>query len=250
MASLGVADIRPLIERLSKAGLLYQVTEKFCQIDLHPNKVSNADMGTVFEELIRKFAELSNETAGEHFTPREVIRLMVNLLFVEDNDALAKAFDDILAAGNYANGVDTMTLFVAAAGNDGSEQLHYPAAFADDRNGPTALSDHTVAVGALADGGAPVRACTSNFGRFVTAWAAGTAVAVFPPAWPGATGLASWSGTSFATARVSGALADAAGAAADEWQTAEQQEGRIGTSDAFASTSVTAPSSTECPTQP
>ena len=47
-------------------------------------------MGTVFEELIRKFAELSNETAGEHFTPREVIRLMVNLLFVEDNDALAK----------------------------------------------------------------------------------------------------------------------------------------------------------------
>ena len=76
-------EFQPQIERLSRAGLLYQVTEKFCQIDLHPGVVSNADMGTVFEELIRKFAELSNETAGEHFTPREVIRLMVGLLFIE-----------------------------------------------------------------------------------------------------------------------------------------------------------------------
>ena len=83
-------EFQPQIERLSRAGLLYQVTEKFCQIDLHPGVVSNADMGTVFEELIRKFAELSNETAGEHFTPREVIRLMVNLLFVEDDAVLAK----------------------------------------------------------------------------------------------------------------------------------------------------------------
>ncbi len=83
-------EFQTQIERLSKAGLLYQVTEKFCQIDLHPDKVSNADMGTVFEELIRKFAELSNETAGEHFTPREVIRLMVNLLFIEDDEVLAK----------------------------------------------------------------------------------------------------------------------------------------------------------------
>ncbi|MDP1915735.1 MAG: class I SAM-dependent DNA methyltransferase [Myxococcales bacterium] len=78
------------IDRLAKANLLYLVTEKFANIDLHPNKVSNAEMGLVFEELIRKFAELSNETAGEHFTPREVIRLMVNLLFIEDDDALAK----------------------------------------------------------------------------------------------------------------------------------------------------------------
>ncbi len=78
------------IDRLAKAGLLYLVTEKFATIDLHPNVVSNAQMGAVFEELIRKFAELSNETAGEHFTPREVIRLMVNLLFVEDDDALSK----------------------------------------------------------------------------------------------------------------------------------------------------------------
>jgi len=78
------------IDKLAKSGLLYLVTEKFANIDLHPDAVSNDEMGTVFEELIRKFAELSNETAGEHFTPREVIRLMVNLLFIEDDQALTK----------------------------------------------------------------------------------------------------------------------------------------------------------------
>jgi type I restriction enzyme M protein len=83
-------DFYTQIDRLAKSGLLYQVTEKFAGIDLHPDKVSNTEMGTVFEELIRKFAEISNETAGEHFTPREVIRLMVNLLFVEDDNVLAK----------------------------------------------------------------------------------------------------------------------------------------------------------------
>ena len=83
-------DFHTQIDRLTKSGLLYLVTEKFATIDLHPDVVSNAQMGAVFEELIRKFAELSNETAGEHFTPREVIRLMVNLLFVEDDDALTK----------------------------------------------------------------------------------------------------------------------------------------------------------------
>jgi type I restriction enzyme M protein len=81
------------IERLSKAGLLYLVTEKFANIDLHPQRVDNAQMGHVFEELIRKFAELSNETAGEHFTPREVIRLMVNLIFIEDDDVLTPGTD-------------------------------------------------------------------------------------------------------------------------------------------------------------
>jgi type I restriction enzyme M protein len=78
------------IEHLAKAQLLYLVTEKFAKFDLHPEVVTNAQMGLVFEELIRKFAEISNETAGEHFTPREVIRLMVNLLFIEDDDALTK----------------------------------------------------------------------------------------------------------------------------------------------------------------
>ncbi len=60
----------------------------FADMDLHPDTVSNESMGYVFEELLRKFSEMSNETAGEHYTPREVIRLMVNLLFAEDNDAL------------------------------------------------------------------------------------------------------------------------------------------------------------------
>lgn len=83
-------DFFTQIERLSKNGLLYQVTEIFVQADLHANQVSNHQMGLVFEELIRKFAELSNETAGEHFTPREVIRLMVNLIFTEDDDVLSK----------------------------------------------------------------------------------------------------------------------------------------------------------------
>jgi type I restriction enzyme M protein len=78
------------IDKLAKSGLLYQVTEKFVHVDLHPDKISNSQMGMVFEELIRKFAEISNETAGEHFTPREVIRLMVNLLFIEDDEVLAK----------------------------------------------------------------------------------------------------------------------------------------------------------------
>ena len=78
------------IDRLAKSNLLYLVTEKFAAIDLHPKVVDNSQMGLVFEELIRKFAELSNETAGEHFTPREVIRLMVNLIFVEDDEVLTK----------------------------------------------------------------------------------------------------------------------------------------------------------------
>ncbi|WP_233219592.1 class I SAM-dependent DNA methyltransferase [Micromonospora sp. RP3T] len=76
------------ISRLAEAGLLYQVVAKFADIDLHPTVVSNHQMGYVFEELIRRFSEISNETAGEHFTPREVIRLMVNLLLAPDEDDL------------------------------------------------------------------------------------------------------------------------------------------------------------------
>jgi type I restriction enzyme M protein len=74
------------IDRLRRANVLYQVIGKFAEIDLHPEAVSNIEMGYLYEELIRKFSELSNETAGEHFTPREVIRLMVNLLFIDDAD--------------------------------------------------------------------------------------------------------------------------------------------------------------------
>jgi type I restriction enzyme M protein len=76
------------IERLRRADLLYQVVGKFADIDLHPEAVSNIEMGYLYEELIRRFSELSNETAGEHFTPREVIRLMVNLLFIADDETI------------------------------------------------------------------------------------------------------------------------------------------------------------------
>lgn len=83
-------DLPTQVDRLERANLLYLVTSRFCEIDLHPKAVSNTEMGYLYEELIRRFSELSNETAGEHFTPREVIRLMVDLLFIEDDDALRK----------------------------------------------------------------------------------------------------------------------------------------------------------------
>lgn len=76
------------IQRLDASNLLYLIVQRFADVDLHPVVVPNVVMGDVFEELIRRFAEASNETAGEHFTPREVIRLMVNLLFMEDDEAL------------------------------------------------------------------------------------------------------------------------------------------------------------------
>ena len=77
------------IKKLEDQGLLYQIIGKFADIDLSEESVSNEAMGYIFEELLRKFSEMSNETAGEHYTPREVIRLMVNLLFIEDAKALA-----------------------------------------------------------------------------------------------------------------------------------------------------------------
>ncbi len=76
------------VKKLEEQGLLYQIVSKFADVDLSEASVSNEAMGFVFEELLRKFSEMSNETAGEHYTPREVIRLMVNLLFVEDTKAL------------------------------------------------------------------------------------------------------------------------------------------------------------------
>ena len=78
------------IERLDKSNLLFLIIKRFAEVDLHPEVVPNIEMGYIFEELIRKFADLSNETAGEHFTPREVIRLMVNILFLNDKDILTK----------------------------------------------------------------------------------------------------------------------------------------------------------------
>ena len=77
------------IEKMREANILYLVVSKFCDVDLHPNTVPNDQMGLIFENLIRRFNELANETAGDHFTPREVIRLMVNILFIQDDKLLA-----------------------------------------------------------------------------------------------------------------------------------------------------------------
>lgn len=79
------------IEKMHEANILYLVVSKFADVDLHPARVPNEQMGLIFENLIRRFNELANETAGDHFTPREVIRLMVNLLFIHDDELLATA---------------------------------------------------------------------------------------------------------------------------------------------------------------
>lgn len=99
-------DIYSQITRLDKANLLFLVVSRFVDdIDLHPDKVSNNEMGYIFEELIRRFSEMSNETAGEHFTPREVIRLMVSMLFTPDLDKIidpgfmAKLYDPAAGTG-------------------------------------------------------------------------------------------------------------------------------------------------------
>ena len=77
------------IEKMREANILYLVVSKFCDVDLHPDVVPNDQMGLIFENLIRRFNELANETAGDHFTPREVIRLMVSILFINDDPLLA-----------------------------------------------------------------------------------------------------------------------------------------------------------------
>jgi len=83
-------DFTAQIARLSQSNLLYLVLSKFCDLDLHPDTVPNVEMGAIYEELIRRSFEAENETAGEHFTPREVIRLMVDLLFSDDDALLRK----------------------------------------------------------------------------------------------------------------------------------------------------------------
>lgn len=78
------------IERMREHNILFLIIKRFCEVDLHPNEVDNIEMGLLFEDLIRRFNEQANETAGDHFTPREVVRLMVNLLFMHDDDLLSK----------------------------------------------------------------------------------------------------------------------------------------------------------------
>ena len=82
--------LRERINYLAEKDLLFKIVQKFSEVDLSPEAISNHDMGYVFEELIRKFSEANNEEAGEHFTPREIIRLMVNILMSEDQDRLSK----------------------------------------------------------------------------------------------------------------------------------------------------------------
>ena len=84
-------DFFNTIDKLAEADLLYKVAKNFANTDLHPNAISNHDMGLVFEELIRRFAESSNETAGEHFTPRDIVRLTTSLVFSHDDDVLTQA---------------------------------------------------------------------------------------------------------------------------------------------------------------
>jgi type I restriction enzyme M protein len=83
-------DFDNTIRRLAEAGLLFQVLERFKNVDLHPDRVPNPMMGTIFEELIRKFNEALNENPGEHFTPRDVVHLMADLLLVGDEERIAK----------------------------------------------------------------------------------------------------------------------------------------------------------------
>jgi len=84
-------DFFNTIEKLEEADLLYKVAKRFATTDLHPNVINNYGMGLIFEELIRRFAESSNDTAGEHFTPRDIVRLTTSLVFSNDDDALTQA---------------------------------------------------------------------------------------------------------------------------------------------------------------
>ncbi|UZM92613.1 MULTISPECIES: type I restriction-modification system subunit M [Pseudomonas putida group] len=83
-------DFEHEIERMHECNILFLVIKKFCEVDLHPRAVDNIEMGELFENLIRRFNEQANATAGDHHSPRDVIRLMVNLIFVQDVDLLTK----------------------------------------------------------------------------------------------------------------------------------------------------------------
>ena len=77
-------SINPLVEKLHKQKRLYLLIDKFTEFDLHPDKIDNHQMGSVYEELLRKFSEMSNEESGDHFTPRDVVKLLVSFVFGGD----------------------------------------------------------------------------------------------------------------------------------------------------------------------
>ena len=81
-------QIDPLVTKLNKNKKLYLLIDKFTEFDLHPNKIDNHTMGSVYEELLRKFSEMSNEESGDHFTPRDIVKLLVSLVFGGDKENL------------------------------------------------------------------------------------------------------------------------------------------------------------------
>lgn len=81
-------SINPLVEKLHKNKRLYLLIDKFTEFDLHPDKIDNHQMGSVYEELLRKFSEMSNEESGDHFTPRDVVKLLVSFVFGGDKEDL------------------------------------------------------------------------------------------------------------------------------------------------------------------
>jgi type I restriction enzyme M protein len=99
-------DFYNTISKLDEAGLLFKMLERFKNVDLHPDKIDKPTMGTIFEELIRKFNEALNENPGEHFTPRDVVHLMVNLMLAGDTERIRRkesyARSMILAAARVA----------------------------------------------------------------------------------------------------------------------------------------------------
>lgn len=119
------ANVRDILEKfkfdghittMANKGILYIVLKEYTtdRGNLHPNEISNLEMGYIFEEIIRRFSESHNEDAGQHYTPREVIQLMVNILFYDDND--------ILSGNNVAK-----TIYDPACGTGGT------SGFPDDR---------------------------------------------------------------------------------------------------------------------
>jgi len=81
-------NLTPLIEKLNKNNRLYQLIDKFTEVDLHPDRITNHQMGTIYEELLRRFSEMSNEESGDHYTPRDIVRLLVSLVFEGDREDL------------------------------------------------------------------------------------------------------------------------------------------------------------------
>ena len=116
------------IEKLNSNDRLYLLIEKFTTVDLHPDVVDNHTMGQVFEELLRRFSEMSNETSGEHYTPRDVVQLLVSLVFTPDIEELSKpnkivsVYDPCCGSGHILTySFDLLTLIYEEQGYSKSE---------------------------------------------------------------------------------------------------------------------------------